>query len=64
MAKKLPIAVPAPARLILDFIGTAEAPNGYVTIFGNRQKALKKPLTTMTIGERSMRKFLLLPPLS
>lgn len=51
MAKKLPIAVPGPARLILDFIGTAEAPNGYVTIFGNRQKALKKPLTAMTIGE-------------
>lgn len=51
MAKKLPIAVPAPARLILDFIGVTEAPNGYVTIFGNRQKALKKPLTAMTIGE-------------
>lgn len=51
MAKKLPLVVPGPARLILDFIGAAEAPAGYGTLFGNRQKGLKKPLITMTIGE-------------
>lgn len=51
MVKKLPVAVPGAARLILDYIGMTEAPNGYVTIFGNRQSKLKKPLTSMTIGE-------------
>ncbi len=47
--------VPAGAALLLDFIYRADAghapPDCYLTIFGNRQKYLPKPLTSMTLGE-------------
>lgn len=48
---KLPTSVPAPARFLLDFIGCTEAPNGYATIFGNRQIHLSTPITAMTLGD-------------
>lgn len=43
--------VPAGAALLLDFIGNTEAPNGYDTIFGNRQTKLYSPITAMTLAE-------------
>lgn len=43
------MSIPQAARTILDFIGTAEAPRGYGTIFGNHQTSLPKPLTEMTL---------------
>lgn len=39
------------AGLILDFIASKEAPNGYNTIFGNNQKKLTKQITAMTLDE-------------
>lgn len=48
---KLPTSVPAPARFLLDFIGNTEAPNGYDTIFGDRQIHLATPITSMTLGD-------------
>lgn len=45
------MTVPAPARRLLDFIGSKEAPRGYDTVFGNRMDRMPKPLTTMTIDE-------------
>lgn len=48
---KLPTSVPAPARFLLDFIGDTEAPEGYDTIFGNRQIHLAAKITFMTLGE-------------
>lgn len=45
------MAIPAKAKKLLDFIRSIEAPQGYGTIFGNNQAKLKKPLTSMTIGE-------------
>lgn len=51
MPARLPDIVPAPAKIILDFIGAAEAPAGYGTIYGNKQGKLAKPLTDMTFGE-------------
>ena len=43
--------VPAGAALLLDFIGSIEAPRGYDVIYGNNQDKLPKPITKMTIGE-------------
>jgi muramidase (phage lysozyme) len=43
--------VPKGAAILLDFIGDIEAPDGYNVIFGNRQGALAKPLTQMTLDE-------------
>ncbi len=47
--------VPTGAALLLDFIYRTDAgnppPDCYLTIFGNRQKYLPKPLTSMTLGE-------------
>ena len=43
--------VPAGAALLLDFIGSIEAPRGYDTIYGNNQNKLPKPITKMTLGE-------------
>lgn len=43
--------VPAGAALLLDFIGNIEAPQGYGTIYGNNQRKLPKPLTSMMIDE-------------
>lgn len=51
MSKILPETVPLHARNLLDFIGDIEAPQGYDTIFGNRQGNLSVPLTQMTYGE-------------
>ena len=50
MSAKLPDAVPLHAQNLLDFIGDIEAPEGYDTIFGNRQGNLPVPLTHMTYG--------------
>lgn len=50
MSKILPETVPLHARNLLDFIGDIEAPQGYDTIFGNRQGNLPVPLTQMTYG--------------
>ncbi|MGE7153175.1 hypothetical protein ACQKJ1_05480 [Methylorubrum rhodesianum] len=45
------MSVPAPAKRLLDFIGSKEAPRGYDTVFGNRMARMPKPLTTMTVDE-------------
>ncbi|NTE67327.1 glycoside hydrolase family 104 protein [Agrobacterium tumefaciens] len=46
----MPDTVPLHAQNLLDFIGDIEAPQGYDTIFGNRQGNLPIPLTQMTYG--------------
>ncbi|RWC28801.1 peptidoglycan-binding protein [Mesorhizobium sp.] len=43
--------VPVGAAMLLDFIGSIEAPHGYNTVYGNNQAKLPKPLTKMTIDE-------------
>lgn len=43
--------VPPGAAIILNFIGSIEAPEGYDTIYGNNQDNLPKPLTEMTLDE-------------
>ncbi|MGN6770583.1 MAG: hypothetical protein ACTHJQ_12175 [Rhizobiaceae bacterium] len=43
--------VPTGAALLLGFIGDTEAPQGYGTIYANKQSKLAKPLTSMTLGE-------------
>lgn len=52
---RLPTSIPAPARALLDFIYRTETgldrPACYEVIYGRKQDQLKKPLTTMTIGE-------------
>ena len=45
------MTIPAPAKRLLDFIGSKEAPEGYDTVFGNRMARMPKPLTTMTVDE-------------
>lgn len=45
------MTIPASARILLDFIGSIEAPKGYGTIYGNNQGKLPKPLTEMTLDE-------------
>ncbi len=40
-----------PAIRLLDFIASFEAPQGYGVIFGNNQRRLPSPLTSMTLGE-------------
>lgn len=44
-------SIPAGARLLLDFIGSIEAPKGYDTIYANKQHLLAQPITQMTIDE-------------
>lgn len=44
-------SVPPGAAILLDFIGSIEAPHGYDTVYGNNQDKLAKPLSTMKIGE-------------
>lgn len=44
-------SIPPGAALQLDFIASKEAPNGYVTIFGNHQNLLSKQITVMTLDE-------------
>ncbi len=52
---RLPTSIPAPARALLDFIYRTETglarPACYEVIYDHKQDRLKKPLTTMTIGE-------------
>ena len=43
--------LPKPAQIILDFVGNAEAPKGYDTIFGNNQGRLKTPITELTVDQ-------------
>lgn len=43
--------VPPGAALLLDFIGNIEAPLGYDTVYGNNQRKLPKPITSMTLDE-------------
>lgn len=43
--------IPTKAKDLLDFIGDIEAPRGYGTIYGNNQRKLPKPLTSMTFNE-------------
>lgn len=43
--------IPESAAQLLDLIGKTEAPKGYDTIFGNHQRELKQPLTTMTLDQ-------------
>jgi muramidase (phage lysozyme) len=43
--------VPKSAALLLDLIGSLEAPLGYGVIYGNRQHLLARPLTEMRLGE-------------
>ena len=43
--------VPRGAAILLDYIGSIEAPKGYGTIFANKQDKLPKPLTEMTLDE-------------
>lgn len=43
--------VPRPAAMLLDFIGSKEAPKGYDTVYANRMDRLPKPLTSMTMKE-------------
>jgi muramidase (phage lysozyme) len=45
------VTVPAGAARLLDFIGLTEAPNGYGTIYANKQSKLAKPLIEMTLDE-------------
>lgn len=45
------MTVPKSAMILLDFIGSIEAPKGYGTIYGNNQGKLPKPLTDMTLDE-------------
>ncbi|MCJ9696919.1 hypothetical protein MOV76_35745 [Rhizobium sp. PRIMUS64] len=49
--KTLPDIVPAPAKMLLDFIRSIEAPRGYGTIYGNNQDKLPVPLTSMTLDQ-------------
>lgn len=44
-------SIPTPAAMLLDFIGSTEAPKGYDTIFGNNQSKLKTPITTWTLDQ-------------
>lgn len=38
-------------KLLLDLIGEIEAPQGYNTVYGNKQDKLTKPLTEWTVSE-------------
>lgn len=42
---------PKPAAMLLDFIGSKEAPKGYDTVYANRMDRMPKPLTSMTMKE-------------
>ncbi|MGX5775467.1 hypothetical protein [Methylorubrum zatmanii] len=43
--------IPAPARRLLDFIGSKEAPRGYDTVYANKMAQMPRPITTMTVDE-------------
>jgi len=44
-------SVPAPAKRLLDFIRSYEAPRGYDTVFGNKMARMPKPITSLTVNE-------------
>jgi len=44
-------AVPAPAKRILTFISSYEAPRGPNTVYANKMAQMPKPLTSMTVDE-------------
>jgi hypothetical protein len=44
-------AVPAPAKRILAFIASYEAPQGPNTVYANKMAQMPKPLTAMTVDE-------------
>lgn len=41
--------IPAPARQLLDFIGSKEAPRGYDTVYANKMAQMPRPITAMTV---------------
>lgn len=43
--------VPPPAKRLLDFIRSYEAPRGYDSVFGNKMARMAKPITSMTVNE-------------
>ncbi|MBA9068014.1 muramidase (phage lysozyme) [Methylobacterium sp. RAS18] len=43
--------IPAPARRLLDFIGSKEAPRGYDTVYANKMAQMPRPITAMTVDE-------------
>lgn len=43
-------SIPVSAMVLLNFIGDIEAPQGYDTIYGNKQSTLRTPVTKMTVG--------------
>lgn len=43
--------IPGPARTLLDFIASYEAPHGYDTVYGNRMSRMQKPITAMTVDQ-------------
>ncbi|MEJ1935205.1 hypothetical protein WDZ92_33840, partial [Nostoc sp. NIES-2111] len=47
----MPTTLSRPAIRLLDFIASFEAPQGYDVIYGNNQRRLPRPLTSMTLGE-------------
>src|SRR5690606_16616149 len=44
-------SIPRGAAILLDFIGSVEAPNGYDTVYGNNQHRLKTPITKRTVDQ-------------
>lgn len=44
-------SVPKGATIVLDYVGSLEAPKGYDTIYGNHQDQLTKPITAWTLDE-------------
>lgn len=45
------VGVSAPAKRLLDVIGSKEAPAGYDTVYNNQMRRMPKRLSTMTIQE-------------
>lgn len=45
------MTVPKSAKYLLDRIGDTEAPQGYGTVYGDKQSRLHKPLTQWTVDE-------------
>ncbi|MFY9292814.1 MAG: hypothetical protein WAP03_19285 [Methylorubrum rhodinum] len=43
--------IPAPAKRLLDFIASYEAPRGYDTVYGNRMRDMPRPLTSMSLAD-------------
>ncbi|RDJ06386.1 N-acetylmuramoyl-L-alanine amidase [Rhizobium grahamii] len=43
--------LPEGVRRLLDLVGEAEAPGGYDVLFGNNQRKLPRPLSSMSLGD-------------